>query len=107
MGASQNRILGNEAYLTKYLMEANNYWQKIEEEAAEKKYHDCKFFHREGSFWFGDIESGTEIGNILESNQTLEDIKDEKQTYKTKKLYMETLIETYPPPCLNFRFGEG
>ena len=29
-GSVQNRILGNEHYLTKYFIEANKYWKKIE-----------------------------------------------------------------------------
>ena len=49
------------------------------------------------------MQAGGQVGNILESGQVLDDLKE---TDNPKKIKMETLMDSYPPACLNFNFDD-
>ena len=98
--ARQNRVQYTESYLTRYVLESNNYWDQIEAEANSslKKGTSKIFRHKEGALWFGDKDVTTSEGNIYDSNYILEQ-------ENVDRLYMLSLIPNHPQFFRNFKFG--
>lgn len=62
-GARQNRVQYNEEYLTKYVMESNKEWKRVEDyfnkldQLPKEKSHE--FLLKQGALWFGDKSVNT------------------------------------------------
>ncbi len=97
-GARQNRVQYNEEYLTRYVVESNKEWKRVEDyfSQVDKTHHE--FLLKEGALWFGDRNVNTNHGNIKASNAVINKINSSAKTQndRIESLYMEKLMEGTP-----------
>lgn len=90
--ARQNRVQYNEEYLTRFVLESNKEWARVEEKFGKKD----KLLLKEGSIWFGDKNVNTNEGNIKAANGVITIINSKSEDERIESLYMEKIMQGSP-----------